>query len=290
VGIQNEVTQPEAIWREMTLALRKALDKAGFQGVRIHMQNSSTLGEGVAGARAFTSSAEVWKRIDYAASNMYDYQRHFHEPDGFDATLREFKGIIGEQLFISTELSVNNDAYQTRSFWLAFAMGQQYHKNLTLADACAILYCWTLLNVEQPSYGWTRTLMVPGMEQGGVPASTSHQLRVLGAYSRRVKEGMARVETRVGGDRVLATAFEGQAGERTVILLNRSLAPQRAAVKWLGRPFLYLETASQHEENTVRTAPRANGAGTTEVTVTSGELVTLTNVELNRGSSVSSGN
>ena len=29
----------------------------------------------------------VWKTIDYAASNIYDYQDYFHDPDGFDARL-----------------------------------------------------------------------------------------------------------------------------------------------------------------------------------------------------------
>jgi len=276
VGIQNEVTQPAPIWQQMALALRKALDEAGFESVKIHMQNSGSLSGGIASAKAFTEKVEVWNSIDYAASNMYDYQTFFFNPDGFDARLREFKQITGAKPFISTELSVNNDQFQARSYRVAFAMGQLYHKNLTLVDASAIMYCWTLLNVEQPSYGWTRTLMVPDAEHGFVPAATSHQLRVFGAYSRRVREGMTRVEAASSDAHVLATAFEGENGARTVVLLNRSLAPQMVTVAWPGKPFRYLETASPQVENTVAPAPAA------AVKVDPGALVTLSNVELGR--------
>lgn len=282
VGIQNEVTQPPLVWHEMALALRKALDAAGFQSVKIHMQNHGRLSGGIETARAFTSSAAVWKTIDLTASNMYDYQDFFFNPDGFDSRLREFKKIIGDKPFLSTELSINNDRFQTRSYRQAFAMGQLYHKNLTLVDASGIMYCWVLLNVEQPSYGWTRTLMVPDPEHGGVPASTSHQLRVFGAYSRRVKEGMVRVEAWTSGDHLQATAFEGAAGQRTVILLNRSTAPQVVRLAWPGAPFRHLETASPREENAVRPAPKARPDGSVELTVEPGAIATLTNVELGR--------
>jgi O-glycosyl hydrolase len=282
VGIQNEVTQPAPVWHEMALALRKALDQAGFQRVKIHMQNSSSVRGGISSARAFTSSEPVWRTIDYAASNMYDYQKFFFDPDGFDALLRQFKQIIGSKPFLSTELSVNNDQFQTRSYRLAFAMGQLYHKNLTLVDASAIMYCWTLLNVEQPSYGWTRALMVPDLQHGGVPVAPSNQLRVFGAYSRRVKEGMTRVEARATNDLLLATAFEGPAGERTLVLLNRSLTRQKAVVAWPGKPFRYLETASPSEENAVQPSPAPRADGSVEVTVEPGTIVTLSSVELGR--------
>ncbi|MBI4873728.1 MAG: hypothetical protein HY822_03735 [Acidobacteria bacterium] len=275
VGIQNEVTQPAPVWQAMTLALRKALDEAGFRGVQIHMQNSSSLKGGIASAKAFTADAAVWKAIDYAASNMYDYQSHFYNPDGFDPLLAEFKRIIGAKPFLSTELSINNDQFQGRSYRLAFAMGQLYHKNLTLADAAGIMYCWTLLNVEQPSYGWTRTLMVPDAEHGFVPVAPSHQLRVFGAYSRRVREGMTRVEAATTNENLLPAAFEGPGGARTLVLLNRSLAPQRIAVRWSGKPFRYMEVASPEEENAVRAVPA-------EIVLQPGWLVTLSNVELGR--------
>ncbi|MFB3826510.1 MAG: hypothetical protein ACE15B_07055 [Bryobacteraceae bacterium] len=274
VGIQNEVTQPGPVWQEMALGLRKALDNAGFGGVKIHMQNSGSLAGGIASAKAFTERPEVWKAIDYAASNMYDYQRFFFDPDGFDAVIRQFKAVTGEKPFLSTELSVNSDQFQARSYRIAFAMGQLYHKNLTLLDACGIMYCWTLLNVEQPSYGWTRTLMVPDAEHGFVPAATSHQLRVFGAFSRRVREGMTRVEASASDPDVLTAAFEGAGGARTLILLNCGTAPRRVSVLWPGAAFKYLETASPQEENAVRPAP----AGT--VTVEPGAVVTLSSVEL----------
>ncbi len=276
VGIQNEGKQPAPICQQMTLALRKALDEAGFRAVKIHMQNTSKLFDGINVAKAFTERPEVWKSIDYAATNMYDYQTFFFDPDGFNARLRQFKEIIGTKPFLSIELCVNNNKFQGHSYRIALAMGQLYHKNLTLLDTVAIVYCWTLLNTEQPSYGWTRTLMVPDAEHNFVPVAPSHQLRVFGAYSRRVREGMTRLEAASSNENLLVTAFEGAGGARTLVLLNRALAPQRVRISWPGKPFRYMETVSPREENVVRAAPPG------EVTVEPGSLVTLSNVELGR--------
>ena len=258
----------------MALALRQALDEAGFGAVKIHMHNPPFLAGGIAAAKAFREKDAVWKAIDYATSNMYDYQDFFYDPDGFDARLREMKEAIGGKPFLAGELCVNNGAFQNRSYRTAFAMGQLYHKVLTTLDVCGILYCWTLLNVVQPSYGWTRTLMAPDTEHGFVPAATSHQLRVFGAYSRRIREGMTRVQAASSNPRLLATAFSGNAGARTLVMLNRSAAAQRVAVTWPGGAFRYREVVSPQQENAVE--PVAAG----EVTVPPGAIVTLTNVEL----------
>jgi hypothetical protein len=122
----------------------------------------------------------VWKTIDYSASNLYDYQDYFHDPDGFDARLAQLRDAVGDKPFFAVELCVNNGAYQTRAYRVALAMGQLYHKVLTQLDACGVMYCWTLLNVVQPSYGWTRTLLVPDPEHGLKPVASSHQLRIFG--------------------------------------------------------------------------------------------------------------
>jgi hypothetical protein len=274
VGIQNEVQQPPEVWQQMTLALRQALNEAGFAAVKIHMHNPPYLAGGIAAVKAFREKDAVWKAIDYATSNMYDYQNYFYDPDGFDALLREMKQVSAGKPFLAGELCVNNAAFQTRTYRTAFAMGQLYHKLLTTLDACALLYCWTLLNVVQPSYGWTRTLMAPDTEHGLIPAATSHQLRVYGAYSRRIRAGMTRVQAASSSQQLLATAFSGSGGARTLVMLNRSAAPQRASVTWPGEPFRYMEVVSPQQENAVE--PVAPG----EVTVPPGAIVTLTNVEL----------
>jgi hypothetical protein len=274
VGIQNEVQQPPEVWQQMTLALRQALDRAGFGAVKIHMHNPPFVSGGIAAAKAFREKDAVWKAIDYATSNMYDYQDFFYDPDGFDPRLREMKQAIGGKPFLAAELCVNNGAFQTRTYRTAFAMGQLYHKVLTMLDTCGIMYCWTLLNVAQPSYGWTRTLMAPDAEHGLVPAATSHQLRVYGAYSRRIRAGMTRVQAASSSPQLLATAFSGNAGARTLVMMNRSTAAQRVSVTWPGEPFRYREVVSPQQENTVK----AMTAG--EVTVAPGAIVTLTNVPL----------
>jgi hypothetical protein len=136
------------------------------------------------------------------------------------------------------------------------------------------MYCWTLLNVVQPSYGWTRTLLTPDPEHGLKPVASGHQLRIFGAYTRRVRQGMTRVKAASSNPDLLGTAFRGARGETTLILLNRSTVAQKVAVKWRGAAFRYLETTSPRQENSVELA----GAGT--VTVAPGAIVTLTNVEL----------
>ena len=274
VGIQNEIEQPPEVWQRMTLALRKALDDAGFGAVKIHMHNPPFVSGGIAAVKAFREKDAVWKAIDYATSNMYDYQDFFYDPAGFAARLLEMKRAVDGKPFLAGELCVNSSAFQNRAYRTAFAMGQLYHKVLTTLDVCGILYCWTLLNVAQPSYGWTRTLMVPDPEHGLVPAASSHQLRVYGAYSRRIREGMTRVQAASSNPGLLATAFSGNAGARTLVLLNRSMATQRVTVTWSGEPFRYREVVSPQQENAVE--PATSG----EVTVPPGAIVTLTNVEL----------
>jgi hypothetical protein len=281
VGIQNEIRQPPEIWQEMGVTLRKALDDAGFRDVKIHMPNPPTLAEGIAAARAFHAKEAVWKTIDYATSNVYDYQGFFYDPDGFDARIREMKEVIGSKPFLASELCVNSAAFQTRTYRTALAMGQFYHKLLTVLDACGAMYCWTLLNVVQPSYGWTRTLMIPDPEHGFMPVASSHQLRVFGAYSRRVREGMTRVGSSSSNPNLFVTAFAGSGDQHTLIVLNRSTVRQRISLTWPGAAFRYQETASPQVENAVQAAPAAKG-DVWEVTVEPGAIVTLTGVELGR--------
>jgi len=281
VGIQNEVTQSADNWRKMAPALRQGLDAAGFKTTRIHMHNASMLTGGIAAAKAFRQDPAVWKTIDYSTSNLYDYQSFFHDPDGFDARLAEFRAAAEGKPFMGVELCVNNGEFQTRAYRVALAMGQLYHKVLTQLDACGVMYCWTLLNVAQPSYGWTRTLLVPDPEHGLKPVASSHQLRVFGAYTRRVRAGMNRVGATSSAAHLLATAFSGARGERTLILMNRSTVAQKVSVKWAGAAFQYLETASPQSENSVQPSPAPAGPGL-EVLVAPGDIVTLTNVKLGR--------
>jgi hypothetical protein len=281
VGIQNEVTQSPENWRKMALGLRHGLDAAGFAATRIHMHNASSLSGGVAAGKAFREDPAVWKTIDYAASNLYDFQNNFHDPDAYDARLTQLREATAGKPFFAVELCVNNGEYQTRSYRVALAMGQLYHKVLTQLDACGVMYCWTLLNVAQPSYGWTRTLLVPDPEHGMKPVASAHHLRVFGAYSRRVREGMHRVKAASSNPNLLVTAFSGAQGASTLVLLNRSTAVQKVAVKWPGARFLYLETASPRYENHVAPSPQPAGASL-EVLVDPGAFVTLTNVELGK--------
>jgi O-glycosyl hydrolase len=280
VGIQNEVDQSASMFHRMTLSLRHRLDEAGLQSVRIHMSDSGSLSGGIKRAQKFRASEQAWAAIDYSASHMYDYQGFFTNPDGFDTRLAQWKNLTGEKPFLSTELCINNNKYQWPTYRVALTMGQLYHKNLVLTDAVAICYCWTLLNVVQPSYGWTRSLCVPDRSHGFVPVASSRQLRVFGAYSRRITEGMVRVEAATGAEDLLVSAFAGENGEATVVILNRSTKPRRAHVHWPNVAFTETELVDPYHENDVRKAPAKRADGAAEVAIDPGALVTLTNISL----------
>jgi O-glycosyl hydrolase len=282
VGIQNEKIQTPETWHRMTRALRRALDGAGFNAVRIHMSDDPNLQGGIRRARAFAESKDAWDLIDFSATHLYDYQGFFTKPDDYDARLAEWKEATAGKPFLSTELCINAGGYQVPDYRIALSMGQLYHKNLVLADAAAICYCWTLLNVEQPSYGYTRTLCVPDPAQGFVPAAPSGQLRVFGAYSRRIRKGMRRVEAASDCPDVLVSAFEGSGGARTLVALNRGTAARRLRIAWPGAAFAEMEVADPYNANTVRPAPAAGADGAIEASIDPGAIVTLTNVPLGR--------
>ncbi|MBN2023580.1 MAG: hypothetical protein JW809_12415 [Pirellulales bacterium] len=276
VGVQNEIRQPSPLWEEMTLALRKALDENGFADVRIHMSDASRLGAGLEWLADLRKSPEAWAVTDFTATHLYDFQNCLGDPDRFDAPLLRWRELSEGKPFLSTELCVNSQEYQWRSYRLALSMGQLYHKNLVLADAAAICYCWTLLNVAEPSYGWTRTLFVPDAEHGFVPKASSHQLRVFGAFSRRIREGMVRVEARSGDPDVLVCAFAGADGRRTVVALNRSTGPRSVTVNWPDGRFTMAEIVDPYHENArlVKDGQPVPDA----IVVPPGAIVTLTNV------------
>jgi hypothetical protein len=277
VGVQNEIVQPPEVWHEMIVKLRAGLDAEGFQEVRIHMPDNSNLRGGTETALAIRKSPQAWKLIDWAATHVYDYQRFFENPDGYDESIREWYAAAAGKPFLSTEFTVNNNTYQANSYRIAFAQAQLYHKNMAMMDASALLYCWSLLETEQGSFGGTRSLFVPDRSHGYAPVASSFQLRTFGAFSRRLREGMVRVDAETGDPGLLATAYQAADGAATAVMINRSLAPMRVSLDWAGARFQWAETASPYSENAV--TPAAPGA----VLVQPGEIVTLSSVPLGGG-------
>jgi O-glycosyl hydrolase len=271
LGIQNEVIQPREITLEMVRVLRAELDKAGFGAVKIHMPDASITTVGVDAAKNLRSDAKVWSMIDYAASHEYDYQDYLSDPDTFDVRLHELRLANGDKPFLSTELCLNNPKYQIASYRVTFNMAQLYHKNFTMLDSIGILYCWLMLDVEEPNFGQSRALMIPDRRHGDVPVASSFQLRTLGAFSRRVREGMVRVDATSSNPDLLVTAFEDGKGGRTLVALNRSTEPQTLSLDWAGGAMKQVERVSFYEDNTV-----SNDTGS--VKIEPGEIVTLSNV------------
>lgn len=282
IGILNETDEPNEIWNWMTLGLRRALDGAGFGAIKIYMPDRPTVAKGIRTAKDFHRLPRAWAVIDFSAVHMYDYQDDFTDPDKFDAKLDEWRSLTKSKPFLSTELCINRTQYQEQSYRLALLMGQLYHKNLTLTAASAICYCWLLVNVQQPTFGWTRTLFVPDPSEGFMPRDSGFQLRVFGSYSRRVREGMVRVEAESSNPDVMVTAFEGEGGARTLVALNRSLKAQRVRIEWPGASFQLKELTDPYHRNAVEKLSSEAAGGSLETTLEPGSVVTLSNVPLRK--------
>jgi O-glycosyl hydrolase len=248
VGIQNEVTQNADVWNNMTLTLRKKLNEVGFVNVKIHSHNSNSLSGGISAMKAFKSKQEMWKAIDFTATNMYDYQNYFDDPDGIDSKMLEWQNVIDKKPFISTEICVNDSKYQNLSYRIAFLMAELYQKNLTLMNATAIVYCWGLLNGPHPTFDGTRSLFRINRNQNSMPEPSSFQLRVFGAFSRHIYEGMERVETQCDNSDLLVSAFKDEK-RKSIILLNRSTNIISVSINWEKEQFKSAEITDQFNEN-----------------------------------------
>ena len=232
------------------------------------MPDASFAALGTEVANTLRSDPDVWSKIDIAASHVYDFQEFFADPDRYDDQLKAMRLANGDKPYLATELAVNNVRLQSSSYRIAFNMGQLYHKNMTLMDAIGLAYCWLILDVEQPNFGATRSLLVPDRYHGDIPVASSYQLRVFGAYSRHLREGMVRVDASSTNPDLLVTAYEGADKERTLIATNRSTNPQTLTVNWPGTTWSEMERVSQYAENLKEVVPAT-------IVIQPGEIVTL---------------
>jgi hypothetical protein len=275
VGIQNEVEQPPEVFAAMTTAVRKALDAAGFASTKIQMADAPYLWIGIRRVNDAKRFPEEWRATDFTAAHQYDYQEFLANPDMYDERLRAMHEASAGKPFLATEICLNDAGYQEPSYRIALQVGQLYQKDLTKADAEMLLYCWLLLDIEQPSFGASRSLLVPDRSKGWVPVASSFELRVLGAYSRHVLKGMRRVETQTASGDLLTAAFTD--GKRnSLIVLNRSTEAQRVRVDWNGVHWTRMERTSFYDENT-ETAVQS------EIVIAPGEIVTLSDFSADAG-------
>jgi O-glycosyl hydrolase len=276
IGVQNEVEEPPEIFDAMVLALRKELDRAGFAAVKIHMADASYMWQGVQRARRLQHNPDVWKAIDFTAAHEYDYQEFFANPDMYDSRLAEMRAASAEKPFLATEICINDPMYQELSYRIAFNAGQLYHKNLADLDAVAIMYCWLLLDIEEPSFGGSRSLLVADRSRGYVPVASSFELRVFGAFSRHILKGMYRVGVTSSNADLLASAYDDGAGRSTLVMMNRSTEVQRLTTNWAGKRWVEMERTSPWLENSTS----ANTSS--EVMIQPGEIVVLSTFEASR--------
>jgi hypothetical protein len=281
VGIQNEVIQDADTWIEMITHLRNALDAAGFRSVKIHMPDASDLSSGISSATALHKNPRVWAMLDYSATHIYDYQRNFGDPEALNPLIARWNEQIGSKPFLATELAINKPRYQAMdSYRISFAQAQLYHKLLSSMDAKILAYCWLLLDIEEPTFGPTRSLFVVDRGNSFEPRAAGYSLRTFTAFSRHLPEGIDRVGASSSDPGVLVDAFTSTRFGQTLILLNQSTRPKK--VDWSGIPgtFLTMEIVDAYHAATLSAAPRNR-----TVDLSPGEIVTLTNVRLRSNAS-----
>jgi O-glycosyl hydrolase len=270
VGIENEVDQPPQVFSQMALTLRRELDKAGFTAIKIHMADASYMFLGIDRAAELRKNPEAWKALDFAAVHEYDFQEFLANTDLYDARMKQMHEAADGKPFLATEICINDPHYQEPSYRIAFAVAQLYHKNLTELDAVALMYCWLLLDVEQPSFAGSRSLLAPDRARGWIPGPTSYQLRVMGAFSRHVVKGMQRVGVETGDPDLLATAF-ADAQNETLVVINRSATARKLTFQGAAHPWVEMERTGLEEENAISAVPA-------EVVVEPGEIVVLSTI------------
>jgi hypothetical protein len=205
---------------------------------------------GIDRANELRKNPEAWKALDYAAVHEYDFQEFIANPALYDARMKQMHEAADDKPFLATEICVNDPHYQEPSYRIAFAVAELYHKNLTELDAVALMYCWLLLDVEQPTFAGSRSLLAPDRTRGWIPVPTSFQLRVMGAFSRHIAKGMKRIGVETGDPDLLATAF-ADGRDETLVVINRSTTSRRLAMQGGSHTWAEIERTGLEEENSV---------------------------------------
>jgi hypothetical protein len=138
---------------------------------------------------------------------------------------------------------------------------------MTLLDAVGIMYCWLILDVEQPSFGGSRSLLVPDRTKGWIPVASSFELRLLGAYSRHIAKGMQRIGAQVEDGDLLTTAY-ADAKNQTLVMLNRGTSARQVKIAGSSAKWTEMERVGVEAENALAKVPA-------EIVVEPGEIVVL---------------
>ncbi len=271
VGLENEVSQPPAVFDAMAIAVRQALDKAGFTQVKIHMPDAPFMVQGIERAENFRKNPAAWHDIDYTATHEYDFQQFMANPGMYDARMEAMHRASDGKPFLATEICFNDSHHQEPSYRIAFTAAQLYYKNLTILDAETLLYCWTILDVEQPTFAGSRALIAPDRTNGWLPVPSSFQLRVLGAYSRHILQGMKRVGATSSDPNLLTTAFTNGKDE-TLVMVNRGTTARKITVSGASHPWMQMERTGLEQVNQVSAVP-------SQIVVKPGEIVVLSTIK-----------
>ncbi|MCD8482130.1 MAG: hypothetical protein LR015_05340 [Verrucomicrobia bacterium] len=225
VGIQNEISPSEEDLGRMVPLLRKRLDEAGFQSVKIHMANCSSLKGGFEFLRRLKANPEAWKCIDYLAVNEYDAQRHVGSLERYAQELKRFKDLGEGREVLSPEISLPQPRFQGDGYRLAAMMAELFHYNLVEFEATALCYCWTLLDTEQPNYEATRSLYGLAKCDDFTPVRKGRIARAFNAYSKSLPKGSVRIAANCAVTDLLVSAWLLPDGQQRLIAFNRGTIP-----------------------------------------------------------------
>jgi len=226
VGIQNEISPTAEDLGKMVPLLRRRLDEAGFEAVKIHMANASLLRDGFEFLRRIKAHPEAWEAIDYIAVNMYDAQEQIGHLEDYAKMMREFRALGEGKVVLSPEISVPHSHYQLDSYRLAAAMAELFHYNMVDFEGSALCFCWTLLHTEQHFYEATRSLSGLDVRDNRRPKAKGFIDRVFNIFSRSLPRGSVRLGASAKHPDLLVSAWQlPEDKTQRVIAFNRGNVP-----------------------------------------------------------------
>jgi hypothetical protein len=112
--------------------------------------------------------------------------------------------------------------------------------------------------------------MEPDRTKGWIPVPSSFELRVLGAYSRHILQGMKRIGVTSSDPNLLTTAFKNGKDE-TLVMVNRGTTPRKITVSGAAHQWVQMERTGVEQVNEVSAVP-------SQIVVEPGEIVALSTI------------
>ncbi len=259
-----------APWRSPCAA---SSTKPDFTQTKIHMADASYMFLGIDRAHELSKNPAAWRAIDYSRrarirlSGVHRQSRPLRRAHEGDARGRGRQALPRHGNL--HQRSALPGAFVSHRLRRGAALPQEPDVN---SMPIALMYCWLLLDVEQPTFAGSRSLLAPDRTRGWVPVPTSYQLRVLGALQpphpqRHAAHRRRNRRSRPAGHRIRRRPERNT--RRRQPLRDRAQARRCRALRM---PWAEIERTGLEEENAV-------SPFRTDSVIQPGEIVVLSTIK-----------